>query len=149
MNERPEHPRLAPGGSRWDLTALRAGALLALVIAVPAWIGAGWSSGRESFTLNAVFTLLALVGFVLGAACSAWIQQRSYPLAHGVVTAVGTYVAVQVIVSTYRVLMGLGVNAFSLLLFTTVAAVAGLIGGLLGGRMRRLGFVPSTQRRVP
>ncbi len=148
MSEHLEDRRTAGGDSRWDLTALKAGALLALVIAVPAWIGAGWSSSRESFALNAVFTLLALVGFVLGAACSAWIQQRSYPLAHGVVTAVGTYVVVQVIVSTYRVIMGTGVNMFSLLLFTTVAAIAGLIGGLLGGRMRRLGFVPSTQRRL-
>lgn len=144
-----EHRSRPAAESRWDASALRAGALLALVIAVPSWIGASWSMERESFALNALFTLVALIGFVLGAACSAWIQQRSYPLAHGVATAVGTYVAVQVIVSTYRVIMGTGVNMFSILLFTTVAAVAGLIGGVLGSRMRRLGFVPSSQRRLP
>lgn len=141
-----DRSRRAP---RWDLTAIRAGALLALAIAVPAWTAATWSRDQQNFALNALFTLAAFAGFILGAACSAWIQQLSLPLAHGVVTAGGTYLTVQVVISTYRVVMGTGVNLFSILLFTTSAAIAGLIGGALGGRLRRSGLVPSHQRRLP
>lgn len=146
---RPNDPaspvRRAPS---WDLTAIRAGGLLALVVAVPLWIGASWAQERENWALTAAFTLGALAGFVLGAACAAWIQRLGLPLAHGLVTAIGTYVAVQVVVTVYRLATGGRVNVFGALFYITLAGGAGLIGGFVGLRLRAAGFVPSSQRRL-
>lgn len=132
----------------WDTTALRAGALVALVIAVPLWIGASWAADRDQWGLTAVLTLGALLGFVFGAACAAWIQTLQLPLAHGLVTAVGTYVTVQVVVTVYRLAVGNDVNWFSAFFYVTLAAGAGFLGGILGSRLRASGFVPSSQRRL-
>lgn len=133
---------------RWDPAAIRAGALVALVIAVPLWIAASWSMDGERWGLTALFTLGALAGFVLGAACAAWVQQLGLPLAHGIVTSVGTYLAVQVVVSAYRIATSSAIDVFGIMFFVTLAALAGVVGGLVGMRMRAAGFVPSTQRRL-
>jgi len=131
----------------WDVVAIRAGAGLALVIAVPLWIAASWSADNENYGMTALFTIGALVGFVLGAACAAWLQRLRLPLAHGMVTAVGTYVAVQVIVTGYRLATGGEVNWFGVLFYVTVALGAGLVGGFIGLRLRSVGLVPSSERR--
>lgn len=132
----------------WDVVAIRAGAALALVIAVPLWIAASWSTDNENWGLTALFTIGALIGFVLGAACAAWLQRLRLPLAHGMVTAVGTYVAVQVLVTTYRLATGADINWFGVLFYVTVALGAGLVGGFIGLRLRAVGFIPSTERRA-
>lgn len=135
--------------SKWDTTAIRAGAALALLFAVPLWFAASWASNtRDSPALALVFSLGALVAFTIGAACAAWIQQLRLPLAHGLVTAVGTYVAVQVVVSIYRLARGDTINILNIMFFVTLAAFAGLIGGFLGLRLRTLGFLPSYQRTL-
>lgn len=135
---------------RWDPTAIRAGATLALLFAVPLWFAASWAStSRESPGLALIFSLGALVAFTIGAACAAWVQQLRLPLAHGLVTAVGTYLAVQLVVSLYRLVNGETINVFNVMFFTTLAAGAGLVGGFLGLRLRTLGIVPSHERRLP
>jgi uncharacterized membrane protein YfcA len=94
-----------------------------------------------------ILTLGALGGFVIGAAAAAWAQRRGLPLAHGLVTAVSTYVLVQVAVSVYRVANGEDIDWFRVVFFVTVAAGAGMIGGLLGMRMRQTGMLPSRERQ--
>jgi hypothetical protein len=131
---------------RWDPPAIWAGALVALVIEVPAWIATSWALGAENWTLTAVFSMLQFLAFVLGGACAAWVQRLSLPLAHALVTAVGTYLALQVVISIIRIASGSGINIMNIVFFTTLALVAGAIGGALGSAMRRRGLVPSNQR---
>jgi hypothetical protein len=137
----------SPRTPNWDLSAIRAGGLLALVIAVPLWIAATWAQGSGRTGVTVILTLGALGGFVVGAAAAAWAQRRGLPLAHGLVTAVGTYGLVQVVVSVYRLLTGEPIDWFRVVFFITVAAGAGLLGGLLGARMRQTGMLPSRERQ--
>jgi hypothetical protein len=86
---------------------------------------------------------------MFGATAAAWSQRKGLPLAHGLVTSVGTYLLVQLVVSVYRIANGEGIDWFRILFFVTVAAGAGLIGGFLGMRMRQTGMVPSRERIMP
>jgi uncharacterized membrane protein YfcA len=148
MNRPPSASSRPQRIPHWDVSAIRAGGLLALLIAVPLWVASSWSLDQGNWALTALFTLGALVGFVLGAACAAWIQRLGLPLAHGLVTAAGTYVIVQVVVTAYRLGAGITVNWFGVVFYITVAAGAGLIGGFIGMRLRSAGFVPSSERRL-
>ena len=80
---------------RWDWDAIRAGGGVALVFAVPFSIAARWAAdSRDDSGRCAVWLSLgAVLGFVLGAGCAAWVQRTGTPLTHGIVTAVGTYLA--------------------------------------------------------
>ena len=83
---------------RWDWDAIRAGAMVALVFAVPFSIAGRWAAdSRDDSTLAVWLNLGAVVGFVLGAGCAAWVQRVGTPLSHGLVTAVGTYLAAQAV----------------------------------------------------
>ncbi|MEX2626002.1 MAG: hypothetical protein WD225_03910 [Ilumatobacteraceae bacterium] len=138
----------APTGS-WDWTAIRAGAALSLLGAVPMFAAASWASGeRDAAGLAALLSFGALLAFMAGAACAAWLQQVRLPLGHGIVTAVITYLLLQVVVTVYRLVVGSTVNLFNVMFFLTLASLAGLVGGGVGSRMRRLGFVPSHERRL-
>lgn len=133
---------------RWDTAAIRTGAGIALALAVPLWVGASWASERESLGLASLLSLGSLVAFGLGATVAAWRQTLRLPLAHALVTSVGTYIAVQVVVSIYRVAAGTTVNLFTIMFFVTLAAMAGLVGGVIGARLRRVGIVPAAERRA-
>lgn len=130
----------------WDASAIRAGGLLSLLIAVPLWVAASWAQGAGRAGLTLILTLGALFGFMFGAAAAAWSQRRGLPLAHGLVTAVGTYLLVQLVVSIYRLSTGSSIDWFRIVFFVTVAAGAGLVGGFLGMRMRQSGMLPSRER---
>ena len=83
---------------RWDWDAIRAGGGVALVFAVPFSIAARWAADRDDPGSLAVWLSLgAVLGFVLGAGCAAWVQRTGTPLTHGIVTAVGTYVVAQAV----------------------------------------------------
>ena len=128
---------------RWDLDALRAGGMVALVFAVPFSIGAKWASGRDDTALAVWLSIGAVLGFVLGAGCAAWVQRRDLPLTHGLATAIGTYTLAQLVFITIRLARGSDVRWFAALFNLSVVAAAGLIGGLLGKRLRDRGFRPS------
>lgn len=139
----PNRPAPRPA-SRWDVAALRAGASVALVFAVPFSVAARWAAeSRDDSALAAWLTLGAVVGFVLGAGCAAWAQQRDLPLSHGLVTAVATYTAAQAVFIAVRLLRGSDVNWFAALFNLSVVALAGLVGGFLGSRLQRAGARPS------
>lgn len=132
---------------RWDLEALRAGGLVALVFAVPFSIGARWAAdSRDDSALATWLSLGAVVGFVLGSGCAAWVQRRRLPLSHGLVTALATYVAAQAVFIVGRLVRGSDVNWFAALFNLSVVAGAGLLGGWLGGRVRARGFRATIDR---
>ena len=135
--------------SRFDLQALRAGAGVCLVFAVPFAVLARWAadSRDDGGGLATMFSLAALVGFVLGAGVAAWSQQREYPLAHGLVTALVTYVATQAVLIAVKALRGGDVHWYAALFNVAPVLGAGLVGGFLGARLQRKGFVPTARRQ--
>ena len=133
--------------SRFDGAALRAGAGVCLVFAVPFAIAARWAAeSRDDSSLATLLSLAALAGFVLGAGVAAWVQQREYPLAHGIVTALVTYVATQALLITVKGLRGGEIHWYAAIFNVAPVLGAGLIGGFLGMRLQRKGFVPRTRR---
>lgn len=128
---------------RWDVQALRAGGVVALVFAVPFSLGASWAAGRDDSGLAVWLSIGAVFGFVLGAGCAAWVQRKDLPLSHGIVTAMGTYAIAQTVFIVIELARGDDVNWFAALFNLSVMGGAGLIGGLLGGRLRSKGFRPS------
>ena len=134
--------------TRFDLQALRAGAGVCLVFAVPFAVAARWAADtRDDASLATMFSLAALVGFILGSGVAAWFQQRDLPLAHGLVTALATYVGTQAVLIAIKGLRGGEIHWFAALFNVAPVLGAGLIGGFLGMRLQRKGFVPSAQRR--
>lgn len=124
--------------SRWDVDALRAGGAVALVFAVPLNLAARWAAdSRDDSALAAWLLVGAVFGFVLGAGCAAWVQRREMPISHGIVTAVGTYSVAQAVFVIIRLIRGSDVNWFNVLFNLSVVAGAGLLGGVLGGRLSR------------
>ena len=140
------HPA-APTG-RWDTAALKAGASVALVFAVPFSIGARWAAdSRDDSVLAVWLSVGAVVGFVLGAGCAAWVQRVGLPYSHALATAVGTYVAAQAVFIVARLVRGAEVNWFAAAFNLSVVVGAGVIGGVLGQRLRSKGFRPSGSER--
>jgi hypothetical protein len=132
---------------RWDWDAIRAGAGVALVFAVPFSIGARWAADRsDPGALPIWLSLGAVLGFVLGAGCAAWVQRTGYPLAHGIVTAVGTYIVAQACFALVRLLRGDDVRWFAVMFNLTVVVGAGLVGGLLGQALRNRNVLPGDRR---
>jgi hypothetical protein len=132
---------------RWDWDAIRAGGSVALLFAVPFSIAARWAADRSHpGSLPVWLSLGAVLGFVLGAGCAAWVQRTGTPLTHGIVTAVGTYVAAQAVFAIIRLLRGEDVRWFAIMFNLAVVLGAGLVGGLLGAKVRTKGFQPGTRR---
>ncbi len=130
---------------RIDWDAIRAGGAVALLFAVPLSVGARWAADNDDSGLAVALSLGAVVGFLIGAGCAAWVQRVDAPLTHGVVTASGTYILAQAVFAALRLLRGLDVQWFAVVFNLTVVTFAGLIGGLLGQRLRSRGFVPRSR----
>ena len=131
-----------------DWNALRAGGSVALVFAVPFSIAARIvADNDDNKGLASLLSLAAVVGFVLGAGVAAWAQQRKLPLKHGIICAVGTYVAAQAVFILVRAIGGNEIHWLAALFNLTAVAVAGLIGGAMGSALQRRGFYPSSTRR--
>jgi len=134
--------------SRWDWTAIRAGASVALLFAVPLSIGARLladhadDSGGDGSGLATLLALGALAGFFLGAGVAAWYQQRGTPLTHGVVTATGTFVVAQALLLVVRLIRGGDINWLGIMFNLTMTAVVGVLGGVVANVMLRRGAIP-------
>lgn len=133
-----------PGVSgRWDVQALKAGGSVALVFAVPFSIGARVAADRDNSSLAVWLTIGAVVGFVVGAGCAAWVQRVDLPMSHAITAATITYLAAQAVFVLIKLLRGSEVNWFAVMFNLSVVMFAGLIGGFLGQRLRNQGFRPS------
>lgn len=137
---------MAVSDGRWDADALRAGAGVCLLLAVPLTLIASFVDSDNTGT-NAVFFFGAMAGFVIGAGCAAWIQRTGTPISHGVVTAIGAYVAAQAVFVTIRLIGGETVNWFGVFFTLSLVILAGLIGGVLGSRLQAQGITPSSRRQ--
>ena len=134
--------------SRWDLAAIRAGASVCLLFAIPCSLLAQWADGNDNDGLALLFVLGAVAGFVVGAGVAAWVQTKGLPLAHAMLTASGTYLAAQAVFIVVRLVRSDDVNFFAALFNLTTVLFAGSIGGALGLFLQRQGMRPSTQRRT-
>jgi hypothetical protein len=133
--------------SRFDWAAIRAGAGVCLVFAIPFSVGARWAAdSRDASGLAIVLTLGALAGFVLGSGVAAWVQRVGFPLVHGLVTASATYLGAQAVFIAIRLLTGREVHWYAALFNLTPVLFAGVIGGLLGQLLQRNGLTPSSAR---
>jgi uncharacterized membrane protein YfcA len=136
--------------SRLDRSALRAGASVCLVFAVPFSLAARWAAdSRDDEGLAVLFSLGALVGFVIGSGVAAWTQDRDMPLTHGLITAIGTYIGAQAVFILFRALSGNDIRWYAALFNLAPVLGAGLLGGFLGLALRRRGMLPTTQRGDP
>lgn len=133
---------------RWDWVAIRAGAGVALVFAVPLTVVAAIVDS-DSSGVNALFFFGAMFGFVLGAGSAAWVQRAGTPISHGLVTAGGTYLAAQAVFVVIRLISGETVNWFRVFFTLSLVLLAGVIGGVLGNRLQSKGFVASINRERP
>lgn len=133
-----------PPSGRWDPMALKAGASVALVFAVPFSIAARWAADSQDDSALAIWLSLgAVVGFVLGAGCAAWVQRLNLPYSHALATATGTYLAAQAVFILFRLLRGADVSWFAAFFNLSVVVGAGVLGGALGQRLRSKGFRPT------
>jgi len=140
----PTTPRRA--ASRWDTAALRAGASVSLVFAVPAAVIARLVADSAGPGIIPLLYLVFIGGFIVGGGCAAWVQRVGMPLMHGLVAAGATYAAAQAVLIVVELLTGDSVDWFNVIFQLTVVLGAGLIGGFLGGRLRARGMVPSQER---
>lgn len=131
--------------SRWDIAAVRAGIGVCLLLAVPLTLVAAFVDSDDS-GLNALFFFGAMFGFVLGAGCAAWIQQRGTPLSHGIVTTMIAYLGAQAVFVTIRLIGGNDVNWFGVFFTLSLVMLSGLFGGLLGSLVQARGITPSSRR---
>lgn len=128
---------------RWDIPAIRAGASVALVFAVPLSIAARLVSGSG---LAVLLSFGAALGFFLGAAVAAWHQQKRTPLSHALVTATSTYIAAQAVFIVIKLVRG-GDVAWSGVMFNLAITMSmGAFGGLVGSSMQRRGAYPQGRR---
>lgn len=135
--------RVGVTSERFDLVAIRRGAGVAAMFAVPIQVIAriavdedrrsGWTS---------VITLAILAALVLGSGVAAWHQQRNTPLSHGVLTAAAVYIVLQVVFSIVKVLQGDAIAWGRIIVSLGLSLVAGVCGGLLGSTLLRRGMEP-------
>lgn len=140
----PTTPR--PAASRWDTAALRAGASVSLVFAVPAAVIARLVADSAGPGIIPLLYLVFIGGFIVGGGCAAWVQRVGMPLMHGLVAAGATYSAAQAVLILVELLTGDSVDWFNVIFQLTMVLGAGLVGGFLGGRLRARGMIPSQER---
>lgn len=126
-----------------DLSALKQGASVALVFALPFSIGARLMADHDpNSPWTSVLWLFALGGFTLGAGIAAWVQTKNLPLVHGMACAGGTYLAAQTLFVVVKLFRGGDVRWLGIFFTFTAVLFAGMVGGGLGSILRKRGLVP-------
>lgn len=126
---------------RWDVDALRSGALICLVLAVPFTLLGLVSDGARVISFFG-----AVIGFIIGSGSAAWAQRCGTPLSHALVTAIGVYVGAQTVFVVLRLVTDRTVNWFGVFFTLSIVSFAGIVGGFLGSRMQAKGFAPSSRQ---
>ena len=130
--------------SRWDNQAIKSGASVALVFAVPFSIAARIFSDSG---IAVVLSLCAAIGFLLGASVAAWHQQRRTPLSHAIVTAALSYIIPQTVFIIVKLARGGEVRWLGVFFNLTVTLTVGVIGGFIGSAMQKTGAAPKGRRQ--
>ena len=134
----------SPG--RWDEDAIRAGASVCIALAVPFRVLAA-VVGDEGSALDALLFVVFLLFFVVGSGCAAWLQQRGTPLSHALVTAAGSYLAMEAVFLVVRLVRGTQIPWFGILFTLMLVLTCAILGGLFGSRLQSQGYTPSRRRR--
>lgn len=130
-----------------DRVALKQGAWVSLVFAVPFSVGSRLMADHDAKSpWVSVLWLAALGGFTLGAGIAAWVQRTGFPLLHGLVCAGGTYIAAQAVFIMIKLFRGGAISWLAVFFTFTVVLMAGLVGGGLGSALRKRGLTPSMER---
>ena len=130
-----------------DRAALKQGAWVSLVFAVPFSVGSRLMADHDAKSpWVSVLWLAALGGFTLGAGIAAWVQRTGFPLLHGLVCAGGTYIAAQTVFIVIKLFRGGSISWLAVFFTFTVVLTAGLVGGGLGSALRKRGLTPSVER---
>lgn len=140
---RPE--TTTPADGRWDVDALRAGASICVVLAIPFRILAAVVGGGGA--VAALFFVAFLALFVVGAGTAAWVQRTGTPMTHALATALGTFVVVEVVFVVVRLVRGTSIPWNAIVLTMSLVMLAGLVGGFLGNVLQAQGVEPSVRRR--
>ena len=128
---------------RFDFAALKSGAAVALMFAVPFQIIALLLRDHDKKSPWLLpLALLTLLGFLLGAGVAAWRQDRRTPLTHGIVASAGTFIVVEAIFIIVKLLRGSSVDWFADFFTLTTTVVVGMFGGLLGMNLQKRGLEP-------
>ena len=139
-----------PAEPRWDREAITAGVSVAAMIAIPAAIVGRWGADRDWDTAGIlVINLISLGGLFLGAGVAAWRQRVGTPLSHGLVVALGSYAAIQLVFIVIRSARGAEVRWGSIVANVFLALGAGMLGGLAGQVMLRQGIKPPRPHGTP
>ena len=129
--------------SKLDFQAIRSGAGVCLVFAIPLSLAARWAAdSRDDSALAIMLTLGALAGFVLGAGVAAWVQRTGFPWVHALVTASGTYIVAQSVFIIARLALGREVHWYAALFNVAPVLFAGVVGGVLGSCLQQRGVAP-------
>jgi hypothetical protein len=127
-----------------DREALRAGASVTLLLAVPPTLVARFVLDNNDDTSGwaPLLSLIAVLGFVLGSGVAAWRQQAQRPMAHAVLAGAGVFVAAQAVFLAVRIATSGDVRVMRILTSFSLALVASVIGGLLGNFLQKNGIRP-------
>ncbi|MEO5723932.1 MAG: hypothetical protein ABIQ39_14145 [Ilumatobacteraceae bacterium] len=126
-----------------DWRAIRAGGSVALVFAVPFSFLARWiGDNGDNSGLATLLSLAALAGFLIGSGVAAWVQRSRLPLAHGIATALITYIGAQIVFIAVRLALGHSVHWFAAFFNLTAVSFVGLVGGMFGSALQRRGIAP-------
>jgi hypothetical protein len=117
---------------RFDLTAVSRGIGLAALVAVP--VGLYAASLDSSSSALIPLSLVVFLALVAGAAAAAEGQRLGFPLAHGIVAAVGAVLVAQVFGIVRRLITGDDIRPGRIVSNILLGLIAGTIGGLIGSR---------------
>lgn len=138
---------MSPSGlPQLDVMAIRSGASVCLVFAVPFSLAARWAADRpDGDGLAILLSLGAVCGFVVGSGVAAWVQRTGFPYVHSLITASGTYLVAQAVFIGARLVTGREVRWYAALFNLTPVLFAGVLGGVLGNVLQRRGVVPGSR----
>ena len=123
-----------------DRRALYEGVSVAALTAVPFGVVARLVSTTDKPSgWGTLLAVLVLLGLVLGAGVAAWRQQAGTPLTHGIITAVGVFLVVQIVGTTRRAIAGDALHWGRIASSMLLSLVAGVIGGMLGSFLQHSG----------
>lgn len=132
-----------------DRSAVITGAVTTALFAVPLALGAGWAASRGASGVALWCNLGVLAAFVVGSGCAAWVQTTGYPLAHALITSIATFLALTGIGVIVAIARGQSPHWFRQLFLLTATMAMGVLGGMIGARLKASGIEPGQRRRPP
>lgn len=133
-----------PSADRFDRQALREGASVTLLFAVPPTLVARFvlDNGSDSSGWAPLMSIIAVFGFVLGSGVAAWRERVRRPMTHAVLAGAGVFVVAQAAFLVIRIATNGDVRVMRILTSFSLALVASVVGGLLGNFLQKNGIAP-------